>query len=362
MRLALLDSIRGWAAVAVMVLHVAREMFANKLPEFGTSWVAFLDGHFPVAIFFIVSGEALSHEFFVKNSIEPVRKLAIKRYLRLTIPIFLSCLAAFILMKTHLVFARQAALIVDRPDWLGGFLSFDPSIASFLSYSLFGVYFSHHVETSYNPVLWSMSVELAGSLFVFLTLLVARNRAQRWAAYAFAAPFMIVFSPFLICFIAGMGFAEMRVAGTFRRLAAHPAANWLCAISLACIVVGSSILPPLLGLEHKAVAQRVSVAAAAFLFAIYSGTLLQAPLNNRISHMLGELSFPLYLVHMPIIVSLQSYLILHFFPDGTVTRGTAYFIILATLAASLFAASAFVHVERFAIRTSNAFYAFVEGL
>ena len=76
---------------------------------------------------------------------------------------------------------------------------------------------------SYNPVLWSMSVEMPGSLFVFFTLFVTRNRAQRWAIYAVTSPFMIVFSPFLTCFVIGMVFSEMRVAGTFKRLAASAA-------------------------------------------------------------------------------------------------------------------------------------------
>jgi hypothetical protein len=47
--------------------------------------------------------------------------------------------------------------------------------------------------------------------------------------------------------------------------------------------------------------------------------------------------------------------------DGIVTRGSAYFIIL-TLAASLFASLAFVYVERFAIKASNSFFAFIDGL
>lgn len=362
LRLNILDSIRGWAAIDVMFFHAAHEIFAHKLPEFGTYWVPFLDGGFAVAIFFIISGEALSHGYFVKNDAETVRKLAIKRYVRLTIPVFVSCLIVLLLMKSHLVFSHDAALIVDSPDWLGRFLSFEPSIPSFLSYSLFGIYFTNPVETSYNPILWTMSVEMPGSLFVFLTLLVTRNRAQRLAIFAFIAPFMLIFSPFMICFIFGMIFSEMRVAGTFKRLAAHPATNWVCGIALAGVAAILTVSPLLLGFEHEFNAYRLSIAAAVFLFVIYSNNRLQTVFENRFSHFLGELSFPVYLVHLPIVVSLESFLVLHLFSDGIVTRGTAYCIILVTIAAALVAASMFVYVERFTIKASNAFFAFIDGL
>ncbi|WOJ89642.1 acyltransferase [Methylocapsa polymorpha] len=361
LRLHILDSIRGWAAIDVLIFHVCHEVFANKLPEFGRYWISLCDGGFAVAIFFVLSGEALSHAYFVRNDVEPVRKLAIKRYVRLTIPIFASCLIVFLLMKANLVYSHEAAVVVDRPDWLGRFLPFEPSVGHLLSYSLIGVYFQHTTETSYNPVLWSMSVELFGSVLVFLTLFVTRNRTQRWVIFALLTPFMVLFAPFFVCFIFGMVFGELRVAGTFKRLAARPAANVLSVVALIGVAAGLTIVP-FVGLAHFAVAQRLSIGAAVFLFAIYSSNWLQSLFDNRLSHVLGELSFPIYLVHVPIIVSLESFLILRLFPDGIVTRAPAYFIMLVSLAASLLAARAFVHVERFAIRASNAFFTFIDRL
>jgi hypothetical protein len=68
------------------------------------------------------------------------------------------------------------------------------------------------------------------------------------------------------------------------------------------------------------------------------------------------------LVHLPNVVSLESYLILRLCADGIVTRGPAYFIIVVTLAASQFAGWAFVYVERFAIKASNSFFALFNGM
>ncbi len=363
LRLHLLDSIRGWASIQVLLFHVCHEMFAHKLPELGAVGLNgfIISGGFAVAVFFVLSGEALSHGYFVRKDINSVRKLAIKRYVRLTIPIFVSCLIVFILMKTNLVFSHQAAVVLDRPDWLAPFLPFEASVRGFFSYALFGVFFRHSTATSYNPFLWSMSVELFGSMFVFFTLFVARTPAQRWAIYALVTPFVLIFDPLLICFICGMIFGEMRVAGVFRRLAAHRAANWIALFLAIDVGVGLTVYP-MLHLPDVAILHRVSIAAALFLFAIYSSNWLQSVFDNRLSHFLGELSFPIYLVHFPIIVSLQSFLVLRLFSDGIVTRPGAYLIMLTTIAAVLVAAFLFRYVERFAIRASNEFFAFIDRL
>ncbi len=362
LRLHLLNSIRGWASIQVLFFHVCHEMFAHKLPEFRSPWLTFiLSGGFAVAVFFVLSGEVLAHGYLVRNDDNAVRKLAIKRYVRLVIPIFVSCLSVFLLMKAGLVFSREATVVLDRPDWLGEMLNFEPSVASFLFYSLVGVLFQFKPAIAYNPFLWSMSVELFGSMFVFFCLFVTRTPRQRWAVYAFATPFMLILSPFLICFVLGMIFGEMRVAGVFKRFSAHPAANWIAIFIIIDVGVGLSVYP-LLHIPQGGVAQRLSVAAALFLFAIYSSTWLQDVFDNRLSHFLGELSFPVYLVHFPIIVSLQSFLVLRLFSDGVVTRGGAYPIMLATLLTALLAAYAFRYVERFAIASSNAFFRLIDRL
>jgi peptidoglycan/LPS O-acetylase OafA/YrhL len=362
LRLHLLDSIRGWASVQVLLFHVCHEMFSHRVPELGSLWIGFiLNGGFAVAVFFVLSGEALSHGYFVRKDENVVRKLAIKRYVRLAIPIFVSCLSVLILMKANLVFSHEAAVLLDRPEWLGKFLPFEPRIAGFLSYALFGVFFQHSTEISYNPFLWSMSVELFGSMFVFFTLFATRAPGQRWAIYALVAPFMLLFSPFLICFVFGMIFGEMRVAGIFKRMAAHRASNWMALFAVVSVGLGITIYP-MLHLPEVAIAHRLSFAAALFLRAIYSSNWLQGIFDNRLSHFLGELSFPIYLVHFPIIISLESFLVLRLFPDGLVSRPSAYLIMLTAIAASLLAAYLFRYVERFAIRSSNSFFAFIDSL
>lgn len=362
LRLHMLDSIRGWAAVQVLFFHVCHEMFGHALPELNAPWTNFVfNGAFAVAVFFVLSGEVLAHGYFMRGDLGIVRKLAIKRYVRLTIPIFVSCLAVFLLMKGGLIFSHEATPILKREDWLGGMLNFEASVRTFLSYTLFGVYFDPTPEFKYNPFLWTMSAEMLGSMFVFATLFLTRTTRQRAAVYALTAPFMAIYNPFLLGFTIGMIFGEMRAKGVFERIAAHRAANWAALFIVFDVALGVSLYP-ILPVPQGAVAHRITLAAAIFLFAVYSSSWLQRLFDNRLSHFIGELSFPIYLVHFPIIVSLQSFLVIAAFSDGVVTRPTAYAIMLATLAAAIAAAMAFRTVERFAIRASNVFFAAIDRL
>jgi peptidoglycan/LPS O-acetylase OafA/YrhL len=360
LRLHILDSIRGWASIQVMFSHTCQQMFTHKLPEFGPYWISFFDGSFAVAIFFVLSGEALSHAYFVTHDLNEIRKLAIKRYIRLTIPIFVSCLIIFLLMKTHLTYFHEAIALSGADAPTKSFILFEPTVSSFLIFSVFGVYFNNTFEASYNPVLWSMSVELFGSMFIFLVLFLTKNRAQRWSLFAILTPFIVIFAPYFLCFMAGMVFGELRVGGTFKRLSAHPAANALGIAAVFSVAFSLTIIP-IIGVHHGVV-YALCGGAAVILFAIYSSPWLQKLFDNRLAHFLGEMSFPIYLVHFALIISLESYLVLRLFPDGIVTRGPAYLIMAVTLAATLLVASIFVRVERFAIKASNSFFAFIDRL
>ena len=89
MRLSELDGIRGWAAFSVLLFHIMWEVFGIKFPEFRNNYTAFiLNGPLAVYVFFVLSGEALSTPYRMTGKRSSVTRLALKRYLRLSIPIF----------------------------------------------------------------------------------------------------------------------------------------------------------------------------------------------------------------------------------------------------------------------------------
>src|SRR4051812_23978215 len=73
-----LDGVRGWAALSVMLFHVSWETFGIVEPAFRNILTAsLLNGQLDVAIFFVLSGEALSASYWRDGNHRSVTKLAI---------------------------------------------------------------------------------------------------------------------------------------------------------------------------------------------------------------------------------------------------------------------------------------------
>ena len=178
-RLHVIDGVRGWAAFSVLLFHILFEVFGAIKPALRSSLVYFIfNGHLAVTIFFILSGDALSTGYLKNRNLATIDALLVKRYFRLTMPIFLSCLTVYILMKAGLTFNIEAGIIIHREDWLVSVIQFQPNILELLYYAFYKVYDGHSSLISYNPFLWTMSVELIGSMLVFLFLYVSCYNPQ----------------------------------------------------------------------------------------------------------------------------------------------------------------------------------------
>jgi len=164
-----IDGIRGWASLIVVLYHAFDEMLGVALPAIRSPLLSpVFAADLAVSIFFVLSGDALSIAFFQSLHYSAIDRLLVRRYFRLTIPILMSCLLTYLIMIFGLDYHKKAAEILHREDWLGNFLQFAPSLYGLFKYSLIDVYTSHITKFSYNPFLWTMSIEMVGSMLVFL--------------------------------------------------------------------------------------------------------------------------------------------------------------------------------------------------
>jgi len=110
--------------------RLVRDISSNNYLDFLAGiFVNFItDGHLAVLIFFVLSGYALS----VGQLNLAKRKLALattSRYFRLMMPILITSLIAYLLLKLNLMFNLQVATIPERSSgWLGTFYKFDANI------------------------------------------------------------------------------------------------------------------------------------------------------------------------------------------------------------------------------------------
>lgn len=346
-RLEELDGIRGWAALCVVVFHLTWETFGVLVPALRNPVTGFLlDGGVAVAIFFVLSGEALSAGFFAGGGARAVQRLAVKRYTRLTIPIVASCTLTLALYHAGLAFNVQAARYVHRSDWLGSFLNPAPPLHTAVRYMLLNVYGSVASQRAVIPFLWTMKFEMLGSIMVFATLLgVARLRgAWRRGLWIFVGLVFVSFittkSGQLACFLAGLGFGWMRHQGHFQRAHAMPGvqrASWVLIALLGAFD----------GWSHWKVVylRMVPLVSVLLLLAVFCNRRLCAAFTSRFSRLLGRLSFPIYLMQFPVLISVTSYAICYAAARGVLHGWVIAAIAAGSLVVCFAAAWAFLPVE-----------------
>jgi peptidoglycan/LPS O-acetylase OafA/YrhL len=356
-RLDVLDGLRGWAALSVVLFHVFWETFGALVPGFRNPVTGFLcDGQLAVCVFFVLSGEALSAAFFAGKGEASTIRLAIKRYPRLAIPILASCLIVLALDRFGLAFSREAATIIERGDWMGEWLNFPPTLGHVLRYALFDVFVSAEYQHAVNPMLWTMKVELMGSFLVFALLLawrrLSRPRLLVLTVFVAAAAAPLEMANYLSCFLAGLTFADWRARGVFAPLAQR--FGWWSLAAIGAIAAADGLL------HWIGAAQGKAIVAVLLALAVYLSPQASAFFCGRLSRGLGRISFPLYLIQFPVLMSLTAGLIVRAGASGPLSLAAIWGISLASVAACLLAAIAFEPVEAVARGAGDALVALVK--
>lgn len=350
-RLQFLDGLRGWAALVVVLCHV-RSMFANLYPLPASLLLNFFtQGNLAICVFFVLSGFVLSIRHLRKPDNAALAEAATARYFRLIIPIAAINALAWLLLSCHLMHnADVANLSSPSPTaWLLHMYDFTPSTASYLS-STFLETFSQ--GSLYNTSLWTMPTELAGSLMVFALLAVASPRI-RLLAILLITPVFFAFTPWLSCFLLGLGLAIIHHRYQ-PRLSALRYTNPAC-IALFCLPVAFQEIPFLLQ------GQGLTLRALAIVVAVTFSQSLHSCFACRLSRFLGAISFPLYLIHILVVCSLSSYVLLALAQHGVPMGAIMSLTLLLTLIVSIGLATLLLPQERFSIRMSKKIAAFILG-
>ena len=341
-RLAQLDGLRGWASLSVFLFHVFWEIFGVIYPPLRNPISgALFNGQLSVAIFFILSGESLSAPYWASGDRKFIWRQILKRYPRLTIPVAAVCLCVYLLLSLGLVYSHQAAILVHRPDWLGKFLPFDANFGHMAYYSLLDVYAATNKTDIYNPFLWTMHTEIVGSFLVFALMLADRYyRLPSVVFLVLAVPFFFQKS-FVSCFLFGLIFARFHADGTFLR---WQAIRWVKAASVLAMAIVFAYASIRQSAGNSSV-RHFTIASALFVFAVHLNEPTTRFLGNGLSRFLGRISFPLYLIQFPVMVSFTSGAIVYAAGQGALTPPWIMAIAGATVLVTLGAAWVFTGVE-----------------
>jgi len=323
-KLVFLESVRGLAALVVVMSHFMRAFYPpffdkTAIPPVDETWLLLfkesplrwvLNGHFAVQLFFVLSGYVLSISFFRSFDPQVVSSAAVRRYFRLLLPVLTSVMLAWMFQSTGAFCHREAADGMDYPAsaWLRKGAAEKQGWKDAAIQGAFDVFFRYDEDESLNTSLWTMQYELAGSFFVFALLVLFGRNARRYLVYAVLLwLFWTVKNHTLLNFLCGIVLCDsvqvLRRRGWQLRFPLWAA---LLLVALALLLAGltKEWALAVAGWEPPYRKHWETIGAVLLLLGALGTPLFQRILSWRPLAILGEISFALYVVHWPLLVSL----------------------------------------------------------
>lgn len=308
MRKNYLDGLRGIAAFAVLIFH-ANVYIAMALPWEVTGLthsylMRFFNGNFAVCIFFILSGYVLSLSATKNDQHHHAGELIIKRYFRLTPVVGASILFSYFTWKTVGFYTTQMSSYAPVFNWMAPEYQFKPSFVKALYDGLIGVYTE---GTSYNGVLWTIKIELFGSIIIYALIRIF----WEYLNFVLIAVLTIIILV-LLFYQENSYYFSLFVIGAIlcrKTISLH----WIFIIPayyLGSIDQWSNDavgLFNLIGIKIDSFGKTIpfhAVGAVMLLMCVLSNEGIKAVLSSKIFTILGRLSYSLYAVHVVVIFSI----------------------------------------------------------
>jgi peptidoglycan/LPS O-acetylase OafA/YrhL len=304
-----LDGLRGVAALTVVVFHFFSAYVPGLLSDqTDTPWwgsdtplAVLFNGGFAVSVFFVLSGFVIANSAAQRKA--PFVVNVLRRYGRLAVPVAASTVIAWALLAAspHTVAQLKAA----QPHiWLNQtYDGTEPDLWAAVRSGFIDVFANGY--SYFNNVLWTMQIEIVGSIAIYAIYGLASPRFQFALLVAMALAAVVVGWPEYSAFALG---GLMREALAADRLPSRFA--WA---ALAFGVVVGAMTPgypsrlglPLsdegqfaLGESHKV---WQVLAALGLVYAVLGLPWLGRCLSSRPLRFLGGISFGVYLVHAPLL-------------------------------------------------------------
>lgn len=340
-RLDSLDGLRGVAAFIVVVFHFLCMLAPGWVPDMaeephfladtplGILW----NGPFAVSVFFVLSGFVIGGVASRRANLLMANTVA--RYVRLAVPITVSVVLAWAWLNVLPTGADELAAHLDNPSrWIGGtYQAPIPDLGFALADGLFWNFYNG--ESLFNNVLWTMQIELIGSIGLFAIYWAARGRPGHVAVGLGLAVLVtgLTFQFAYLAFALGAILQELWRRGWHRTpWVWAPVAAFVLGVTLGAFGRGAhdrlglpipfDIISLKLGKSKGAMPV---FAATLILYGVLASPALARAFSTAVPRWLGRVSFPLYLVHVPLLYTV----IAHLYVASDLGLATAFALYLA---------------------------------
>jgi peptidoglycan/LPS O-acetylase OafA/YrhL len=337
-KISYLDGLRGIAAINVMIMHffiilVPAMIYSDRMPShlgnlekvFSSTPLGLIGaGNFSVCIFFVLSGYVLTQRYFNTKDKNIILSGAVRRYIRLFVPVFAVTIISFLLASTGVFHFYIETVVISGNNNYDNYWTFTPDIVDAVKQAVWGSFFEGN--DTYNPVLWTMTTEFYGSMLVFAIALLFGLQRTRWTFYLAAA--VLFFNTYYLAFIIGMVFAD-----TFNsKMSGFKTGNKLIlsiilvsGLFLGGYPVGTVTNDSFYGFLNNGLFQTPKLTyhilgAGMIMYVLLNSQRLQNVFSSRMTVFLGKISYSLYLIHFLVISSFTCalFLALHqILPYGT---------------------------------------------
>jgi len=355
------ESLRGLACLAVVFSHFfgtffpqLHNFYGSNLPKFefieliyNSPFAFFYSGTGAVFVFFVLSGYVLTLSFLKsKDSKRKLKESLIKRYPRLAIPAIFSCLLMWVVL-------HFSVDLENVSEWFRSVGAKTPNLLEAIYSGAIGSFIFG--EAKYNPVLWTMQIELLGSLIVYLICFFQKNNIIKYALVVIS-----ILASMSLSFMAFLGILSF-ILGHFLYFFSRRIPEFIC---IFLFVVGLyfcgahnesasyTVFSKILGERTYNILNFFG--GGLIVFASIKSNIIDNFFNKNILLSLGKLSFSIYLVHIPIMYILGVPIFNIFLNEGFNFVASAlisiFISLLFTIALSVFYSR---YIDDFAIKFSN---------
>ncbi|MGN6394918.1 MAG: acyltransferase family protein [Mucilaginibacter sp.] len=346
-RITALDSLRGVAALIVVISHTSGGIVGNSFISLSPFYLLFA-AHESVLFFFLLSGYVLVYQYEVKRKFNYIQFM-INRMCRLYIPYFFALILAYILFT-------QCLKISANPIWLSSIWHTPISKRLFIDHIIL---VSDFDTMAINPVIWSLVVEMRITLiFPVLLFIIRRSPGKALITSIFVSVAFFIWGSY---FESSKGFNSsysdtmyyLYVFAVGGVIAKHQRGALTLISKISPAARGTLLIIMLFMLNYAHTIERVQVSSVFLndIFTIVRDVFIVIPsayliiwgiyindiesfIKKKAILYLGKISFSLYLVHIPI----SAFLYFMFFGhvQGSLKPLVIVFIISSLIAAAIF--------------------------
>ncbi|CCG84313.1 protein of unknown function [Taphrina deformans PYCC 5710] len=326
-----LDGLRGLASFEVFIFHqtfnwgftgaegLQYGYYANKqtLEWWRLPYIRLFygSGCFMVTIFFIISGFVLTQGLFkhirarnYDNLMKNVSSAAIRRILRIWLPVIVTTLITFILVKLGVGSSLNRTGIPVQSTWIGQVrfwvLDMQHSMNPFSYRDRLTEAMNHHSKTA-----WTLPLEVYGSFVCYLMIVIMARisraslrimliiLAGAWAAWN-SSWFLVLFFYGMLLADYDLGKLESKRPPIFTHV--HNLL-WVTVLAISLWVAGwAENFDPFIPNEMHAI-WLLAASSCGTVTALYHLPTVRGLFESPAMQYLGKLSFGIYMVHFPVI-------------------------------------------------------------